>query len=308
MLAAVCPRYGPPDVLELADIDPPRPGRPDVRVAVRATAVTSSDCFVRGFTIKPSMWIPARLALGIMRPRQPVLGMVFAGDVDAVGTGVPSFEVGEAVFGFDRFRFGTYAEYKVLPASGVIAAKPANLSYEQAAAIPYGGLLAWHFLRGSVREGQQVLVYGASGAVGCAAVQIATAAGARVTGVCGPTNLAMVAALGAEEVIDYTREDITSRGGRYDLVLVAVGDRVGPPSPRDCRSILAEDGTYVAVDQGRPKSRAADLRHLTRLAEAGHLAPVIDRTYPLSEVAEAHRYVEAGHKKDNVVVSVAPPS
>ena len=306
MLAAVCTRYGPPDVLQLAEVDLPVPKRDGVRVKVRATAVTSSDCFVRGFRIKPSLWIPGRLALGITRPRRPVLGMVFAGDIDAVGERVTSFEVGQPVFGFDRFGFGTYAEYKCMPAGGVIALKPANLGYEQAAAIPYGGLLAWYFLKDTVRTGQRVLVYGASGAVGCAAVQLAKHAGAHVTAVCGPTNLDLVASLGADAVFDYTRHDVTTSRERYDVVFVTVGNRVGPPSRKNCRGILTADGTYLAVDRGRPTLSANDLMLLKQLAEAGELTPVIDRHYPLAQVAEAHRYVEAGHKKGNVIITVNP--
>lgn len=305
MLAAVCARYGPPDVLAVAEVPMPALGRDDVRVRIHATAVTSSDCFVRGFAMKPSMWIAGRVALGVTRPRKPVLGMVLAGDVDAVGENVTAFEVGQPVFGFDRFGFGTYAEYKSMPASGVIAPMPATLTYERAAAIPYGGLLARYFLKDRVRAGQRVLVYGASGAVGTAAVQLATCAGAHVTGVCGPTNLDLVTALGANAVIDYTSEHIGSRGGRYGVVFVAVGDRVRPPSRRDCRDLLADGGVYLAVDRGRPVVTAADLTFLAGLAASGHLRPVIDRTYPLAQIADAHRYVEAGHKRGNVIITVA---
>lgn len=307
MQAVVCAGYGPPEVLRLAELDDPVPGPGEVRVEVRATAVTTSDCFVRGFRVKPSLWIPGRLVLGITRPRRPVLGMVFAGDVDAVGRGVTSVAVGQAVYGFDRFGFGCYAEYKCLPATGVIAPKPANLGYEEAAALPYGGLLASYFLRG-LRPGQRVLVYGASGAVGTAAVQLARHGGARVTGVCGPTNLDLVASLGADHVIDYTKQDVTAGDERYDVVFVAVGDRVGPPSRKHCRRILTPGGAYVAVDHGRPVLRAEDLAALTRLAEAGDLTPVVDRRYPMTQLAEAHRYVEAGHKKGNVVVTVGRTS
>ena len=305
MLAAVCPRFGPPEVLRVAEVPVPALGRGDVRLKIHATAVSSSDCFVRGFQMKPSMWIPARVVIGVTRPRNPILGMVLAGDVDAVGGDVTTFEVGQSVFGFDRFGFGTYAEYKRMPAGGVLAAKPTSLTYEQAAAIPYGGLLAWYFLKDTVRAGQRVLVYGASGAVGCAAVQLAKHAGAHVTGVCGPTNLGLVTSLGADEVIDYTNERIGGRGGRYDVVFVAVGNRVGPPSRRDCRAVLVDGGVYRAVDRGRPVVTAADLTFLGELAETGHLTPVIDRTYALAEIADAHRYVEAGHKKGNVVITIA---
>ena len=304
MLAVVCARYGPPEVLRLADLGMPAPKRGGVRIKIRATAVTSSDCFVRGFHIKPSMWIPGRLVLGITRPRRPVLGMVLAGEINAVGAGVTSFEVGQPVFGFDRFGFGTYAEYKCMPAGGVRGPKPASLSYEQAAALPYGGLLALYFLRDRISNGQNVLVYGASGAVGCAAVQLARHAGAHVTGVCGPAHLGLVRSLGADAVIDYTKHDIRDSGERYNLVFVAVGNRVGPPSRRDCRGLLTAAGAYLAVDRGRPANSAADLILLKQLAEAGELTPVIDRCYPLAQVAEAHRYVEGGHKKGNVIITV----
>jgi NADPH:quinone reductase-like Zn-dependent oxidoreductase len=308
MQAAVCTRYGPPDVLRLAEVDRPLPGPGEVRIRVSATAVTTSDCFIRGFRVKPSLWIPGRLVLGITRPRRPVLGMVFAGDVDAVDPAVSSLTVGQAVYGFDRYTFGCYAEYKCLPADGVIGPKPTNLGYDEAAALPYGGLLARCFLRDRIRRGQRVLVYGASGAVGTAAVQLAKHDGAHVTGVCGPSNLGWVASLGADTVIDYTRQDVTLNSERYDLVFVAVGNRVGPPSRRQCQRILTTNGVYLAVDHGRPVIRAEDLRALTRLAEAGELTPVIDRRYPLARLAEAHQYVEEGHKKGNVIITVGQPS
>ena len=306
MLAAVCTRYGAPEVLQLAEIEPPRLKPDGVRIKIRASAVTSSDCFIRAFRVKPALWIPGRLVLGITRPRKPVLGMALAGEIDAVGAEVTSFEVGQPVFGFDRFGFGTYAQYKCMPAGGVLASKPANLSYEQAAAIPYGFLLARHFLKDSIRGGQKVLVYGASGAVGTAAVQLAKCDGAQVTAVCGPGNVDLVRSLGAETVIDYTKDDVRRTNERYDLVFVAVGDRVGPPSAKDCRGLLTPDGRYRAVDHGRPVLSAGDLMLLKRLAEAGELTPVIDRCYPLAEVAEAHRYVEGGHTRGNVVVTVPP--
>ncbi len=209
------------------------------------------------------------------------------------------------MFGFDRFKFGAYAEYKCMPETGVLTAKPSNLTYEEAAAIPYGGLLALRVLRrGRIRSSQRVLVYGASGAVGTSAVQLAKHFGAEVTGVCSTANLALVRSLGADAVIDYTKEDFTTKGDRYDFILVAVGDRVGPPSKADCRAAMAPGGAYVSVDQGRPKMLTADLVLLKRLAEDGRLRPVIDRRYDLEQMAEAHRYVDEGHKRGNVVVTV----
>ena len=232
--------------------------------------------------------------------------MVVSGEIEALGPGATTFREGDRVFGFDRFGFGAYAEYKCMPEGGVLAPAPAGLSHEDAVAIPYGGLLAlWFLSRANVRAGQKVLVYGASGAVGTSAVQLAKHFGAEVTAVCGATNLELMRSLGADAVIDYTRDDFTTRRERYDLVLVAVGNRVHPPSRADCRDVLAPGGSYIAVDQGRPKHSARDLLKLKELAEAGALRPVVDRSYPLERIVEAHRYVDGGHKKGNVVITVA---
>ncbi len=306
MRAVVCTKYGPPEVLQLRELEKPAPKHDEVRIKIHATAVTSSDCIIRSLNVPASMWIPARLVVGITKPRKPVLGMVLAGEIETVGKDVRSFVEGDQVFGFDRFAFGAYAEYKCLREGGVLASKPSNLSYEEAAAIPYGAMLALHFLRrGKIRSGQEVLVYGASGAVGTSAVQLAKHFGAEVTGVCSTANLGLVRSLGADTVIDYTKDDFTKEGKRYDLILVAVGDRVNPPSRPDCRKALAPDAAYVSVDQGRPKMLTEDLVLLKRLVEAGKLKPVIDRCYPLEPMAEAHRYVDQGHKKGNVVITVA---
>ncbi|HEX9121799.1 MAG TPA: NAD(P)-dependent alcohol dehydrogenase [Actinomycetota bacterium] len=306
MKAVVCTRYGPPEVLQLRELEKPAPKPDEVRIKIHATAVTSSDCIIRSFNLPASMWIPARLVLGITRPRRPVLGMVLAGEVEATGNGVGSFREGDQVFGFDRFGFGAYAEYKCMPEDGVLAPKPSDLSYEEAAAIPYGGLLALYFLRrAKIRGGQRVLVYGASGAVGTSAVQLAKHFGAEVTGVCSTPNMGSVRSLGADAVIDYTKDDFTKEGERYDLIFVAVGDRVNPPSRAECGKALAPDAVYVSVDQGRPKHFTEDLVLLKQLVEAGKLKPVIDRCYPLEQIAEAHRYVDKGHKKGNVIVTVA---
>jgi len=304
MKAIVCTKYGPPEVLQLRDLEKPEPKRDGVRVRVRATAVTSSDCIVRGFRLPVALWIPARLMLGIRRPRK-ILGMVLAGDVDSIGRDVRSFKEGDRVFGFDPFAFGTYAEYKCLPESGVVVTIPSNLGYEEAAAIPYGGMLALHFLRrGGIRSEQKVLIYGASGAVGTSAVQLAKHFGAQVVGVCSAANFALLAALGADAVFDYKKEDFTRKSDIYDLIFIAVGNRLNPPSRGQCKRALADDGVYVSVDRGRPKLSLENLQLLKQLAETGKLKPVIDRSYPLEQIAEAHRYVAEGHKKGNVVITV----
>jgi len=303
--AVVCTRYGPPEVLRVEELATPVPRKNQVRIRILATAVTSSDSYVRGLRLSPAYRLMARLALGWNAPRQPVLGMVLSGEVDSVGPDAKSFEVGERVFGFNRHRFGTYAQYVCWPEHGLLATRPANLSDEEAAAIPYGGLLALHFLRkADVRAGQRVLIYGASGAVGTSAVQLARHFGAQVTGVCSAANVDLVAALGATTVIDYTREDFTDRAERFDLILDAVGKRKSAAALRRCRRVLAPGGACVSVDDGRPNLRREDLLLLGELATKGEIRPVIDRTYALDNIVEAHRYVDNGHKRGNVVVAV----
>ena len=305
MKAVVCTRYGPPEVLRLEELATPVPRKNEVRTRIRATAVTSSDCYVRGLALSPTYRLMARLALGWSAPRQPVLGMVLSGEVDAVGPDARSFEVGDRVFGFDRHRFGTYAQYVCWPEDGLLATRPANLTDGEAAAIPYGGLLALHFLRkADVRAGQRVLIYGASGAVGASAVQLARHFGAEVTGVCSTANLDLVASLGATTVIDYTREIFTDRAERYDLVFDAVGKRKSAAALRRCREVLAPGGAFVSVDDGTPKLRRDDLVLLGELATKGGIRPVIDRTYALDDIVDAHRYVDDGHKRGNVVITV----
>jgi NADPH:quinone reductase-like Zn-dependent oxidoreductase len=305
MKAVVCTRYGPPDVLRVEELATPVPRKSEVRIRILATAVTSSDCYVRGLNLSPAYRIMARLALGWNAPRQPVLGMVLSGEVDSVGADVRTLEPGDRVFGFNRHRFGTYAQYVCWPEDGLLATRPANLTDEEAAAIPYGGLLALHFLRkADVRAGQRVLVYGASGAVGTSAVQLARHFGAEVTGVCSTANVDLVASLGATAVIDYTSEDFTEKAARYDLLFDAVGKRKSAVALRRCRQVLAPGGACVSVDDGTPSLRREDLVLLGELAMKGEIRPVIDRTYALDDIVEAHRYVDNGHKRGNVVVAV----
>jgi NADPH:quinone reductase-like Zn-dependent oxidoreductase len=303
--AVVCTRYGPPEVLRLEELATPVPRKNEVRIRILATAVTSSDCYVRGLNLSPAYRIMARLALGWNAPRQPVLGMVLSGEVDSVGPDARSFEVGERVFGFNRHRFGTYAQYVCWPEDGLLATRPANLTDVEAAAIPYGGLLALHFLRkAGVRAGQRVLIYGASGAVGTSAVQLARHFGAEVTGVCSTANVDLVASLGATTVVDYTSEDFTEKAERYDLIFDAVGKRKSAASLRQCRRALASGGACVSVDDGTPNLRREDLVLLGELATEGGIRPVIDRTFALDDIVDAHRYVDNGHKRGNVVVAV----
>lgn len=240
--------------------------------------------------------------LGFRRPRNPILGLVLAGEVESVGPDVTKFKPGDQVYAFTAFRFGAYAEYKCLPETAIVAHKPSNCSYEEAAAIPYGGLLALHFLKqANVESRRRVLVYGASGAIGTSALQLAKHFGAEVTAVCSAANLELVESLGADAVIDYTKQDFTHNGTRYDLVFNAVGRR---KAVLQAERSLTPGGQHITVDDNSPKMRAEDLAFLTGLVESGRFRPVIDRTYPLEGIVEAHRYVDAGHKKGNVVIAV----
>ncbi|MBZ5552090.1 MAG: NAD(P)-dependent alcohol dehydrogenase [Acidobacteriia bacterium] len=306
MKAIVCTAYGPPEVLRLAELPVPEPRRGQVRIRMCATAVTFSDCFVRSLAIRqPVIRFVARLMFGYRRPRRQVLGIIVAGDIDRVGPGVTAFREGDAVFGMDRWGARASAEYKCMKADGLLVSKPADLTYREAAAIPYGGLLALHFLReGGIAPGMRVLIVGASGATGTAAVQLAKHFGARVTGVCSARNLELVQSLGADAVIDYTSQDFTTMNDRYDLIFAAVGGRYHPPPKDMCRKVLAHGGAYVTVDGWNPKMARESLVQLRDLAQAGTLRPVIDRCYPLAEMAEAHRYVETQRKRGNVVIDV----
>jgi len=311
--AVVCTKYGSPEVLQLKEVEKPVPKNNEVLIKIYATAVTASDTIVRGF--KLPLWNPVGLMMGIVlgfnKPRNPILGMVFSGEIESAGRDVTLFKSGDQVFGWTvksaiQIRFGTYAEYKCLSEDSVMALKLVNASYEEAAAVPYGGLMALHYLnKGNIQGAQKVLIYGASGAIGTSAVQLAKHYGAEVTGVCSTTNLEFVRSLGADKVIDYTKEDSTNRVERYDLVLDAVGESKSSELKTQCKNALIPNGKYISVDDGRPQASAENLTLLKELFEAGKPKAVIDIRYPLEQIAEAHRYVDKGHKKGNVVITVA---
>ncbi|MBX3061667.1 MAG: NAD(P)-dependent alcohol dehydrogenase [Anaerolineae bacterium] len=322
MKAIVATNYGSPEVLKLTEVANPVPNDNEVLVKIHATTVTAGDARVRSFTVPRSAWLPARLTLGLTKPRKAIPGMVLAGEVAAVGTKVTRLKVGDQVYAYDITRLSTYAEYAVVPESCALALKPVSTSYEDAAAIPFGAITALYFLRkGKIRSGQRVLIYGASGAVGTAAVQLARHFGATVTAVTSTSNIDMVKSLGADRVIDYTSEDFTSRAETYDIIF----DTVGKSSLADCLRVLKDKGIYLQAVAGPAQliqmawasmtsgktliggtavPTTEDLQEITRLVEAGQFRAVIDRCYPLEQMVEAHRYVDQGHKKGNVVITV----
>ncbi|MBT2289350.1 NAD(P)-dependent alcohol dehydrogenase [Paenibacillus albidus] len=302
MKAVVCMKYGAPDVLEIKEVAKPNPKANEILIKIYATSVATGDCRVRSFKSPFLLWLPMRMVLGLRKPRKPILGVELAGEIEAIGPAVKRFKKGDRVYGLTGIRFGAHAEYTCMPEDSAVSLKPQNATYEEAAAVPFSGTTALYFLRkGNIREGQKVLVYGASGAVGSSAVQLAKHFGAKVTGVCSTANFEWVKSLGADKLVDYTKEDFTAKGEQYDLIL----DAVGKTSKSACAKALAPNGVYVSVEgQGIAKVRAEDLVFLKELTETGKLQAVIDRVYPLEKIAEAHRYVEQGHKKGNVIIRI----
>lgn len=307
MKAVICTKYGPPDVLELREVPKPTPKDNEVLIKIYATTCHIGDVRVRSFDVPFWQKIPFRLYLGLLKPKRPILGMELAGEIESVGKNVKRFKKEDQVFACTGFVFGAYAQYKCLAedskkiAKGMIAHKPSNLNYQEAAAgVTTGGITALMDLRKSkIQKGQKVLVYGASGSVGTYAVQLAKHFGAEVCGVCSTANLEMVESLGADSVIDYTREDLSKHENQFDLVY----DAVDKLPARKGKKLLADKGKYVKVGTGS-KITIEDFYFLKDLVEEGKLKIIIDRTYPLEEIVEAHRYVEKGHKKGHVVITV----
>lgn len=322
MKAIVYDRYGSPDVLRLEEVETPAPADEEILIRIRATTVTSADWRARSLEMPAGFGAMGRLFFGITKPRKPILGTELAGDVEAVGRDVTRFRVGEPVFAFAGVAMGCHAEYRCMPEDGRVARKPANLSYGEAAALSFGGTTALDFLRrGKVERGEKVLVNGASGAVGTAVVQLARHFGAEVTAVCSGANAELVRSLGADHVIDYTREDFAENGERYDVIV----DTVGTAPFARSRGSLSERGRllivlggvgdmlrapWVAITgtrriiAGPAAERPEDLRFLAELAEAGVFRPVIDRSYPFEQMRDAHRRVDTGRKRGNVVVTL----
>ena len=321
MKAIVHTKYGPPDVLRLEEVERPTPGDEEVLVKVHATTATAAEGMMRR---GEPFW--GRVILGLGKPRRSILGLEFAGEISSVGRNVERFEKGDQVYGFTGFRLGAYAEYVCMPEKGSLRIKPANTSYEEAAAVVDGASTALFFLedKANIQPGQKVLVNGASGSIGTSAVQLARYFGAEVTGVCSTKNVELVKSLGADSVIDYTQEDFTRAGRTYDIIF----DTVSESSFHRCKGSLEKNGCYLPtvglmnyvlalwtsvvggkkVKSGMSISKTEALSFIKDLVEAGEIKPLIDRRYPLEQTAEAHKYVEKGHKKGNVVITVSQDS
>jgi NADPH:quinone reductase-like Zn-dependent oxidoreductase len=305
MKAITCVKYGPPEGLQLKETEKPVPGDNDVLVRIHATTVTAGDVVIRRLTLLRYLpiWPFARVVFGIKHLRKRILGHEFSGEIEAVGKEVTRFRKGDQVFGTTTgLSSGAHAEYICLPQNGALAAKPDRLTHEDAAAVPVGGMAALFILKkADIQRGQSVLIYGASGSVGTFAVQLAKAFGAEVTGICSTPNVELVRSLGADRIIDYTKEDFTQKGEAYDVIF----DAVGKVSSSHCRGSLKKNGIYLSV-KSSTREKLEHLLFLKELIEKGKVQPVIDRRYPLEQIPEAHRYVEQGHKRGNVVITVTP--
>lgn len=330
MKAIVYTQYGPPDVLYLKEVEKPTPQDNEIQIRIHATPVNFGDVLVRNFNkISPSkftmpgpLWLPTRVMFGFSKPKRQILGAEFAGEIEVVGKNVTRFKKGDSVFGYRAMSFGANAEYLCMAEDGLVAIKPTNMSYDEASTVPYGALTALNLLRKvNIQRGQKVLINGASGAIGSAAVQLARHYGAEVTGVCGTPRLAFVKTLGADKVIDYTKADFTKNGETYDLIF----DILGKSSFSRCKGSLKPNGRYLLASfkmkhlfqmlwtslVGSKKvicalstEKVEDLVHVKELVEAGKLKSIIDKRFPLEQAAEAHRYFEAGQKTGSVVITV----
>ncbi|MBK7712342.1 MAG: NAD(P)-dependent alcohol dehydrogenase [Bacteroidales bacterium] len=310
MKAVICTKYGPPEVLQIKEVLKPAPKDNEVLIKISATAVTASDIFIRGSQVPVMMWIPMRLMLGLRKPKKSIQGLVLSGEIESTGRSIQRFKAGDKVYGLTGFGLGAYAEYKCMKETdstyGCLAFKPDNLSFEEATMAAYGGLLAFQFMeKGNIQPGQRVLIYGGAGTSGAIAIQYAKFLGAEVTAVCSTSNLEMVKSLGADKVIDYTREFSFKQEDKFDFILDAVGKNKTSKLKAACKKALSTGGKYASIDDENLKLDSKRLSLIKKLVEDGHIKPVLDRTYPLEQIADAHSYVGKGHKKGGVAITVA---
>jgi len=309
MKAAICTKYGPPAVLRTKEVPKPVPKDDEVSIKIRATAVTASDIYIRGSRIPLRIWVPMRLALGLTKPRQPIIGLVLAGEIESAGKHIKRFRAGDRVYGLTGFGLGAYAQYKCMKETdsmrGCLARMPSNISYEEATAAAYGGLLALQCAeRGNLRSGQKAIVYGASGTSGTIAVQLAKHYGTEVTAVCGTRNLEFVKSLGADHAVDYLSNETAALADRYDLMIDTAGKAKSSAVKERCKKALGPHGIYRSIDDGKLELDSERLARVSKLIETGAIRPVVDRVFSLDNIAEAHEYVEKGHKRGGVAVSV----
>ncbi|MEL0584179.1 MAG: NAD(P)-dependent alcohol dehydrogenase [Candidatus Thiodiazotropha sp. (ex. Lucinoma kazani)] len=318
MKAIAWTKYGAPEILKLIELEKPSPKNDEVLIKVHASSVTAGDCRLRAFKVPMGFWLPTRLAFGLTKPRNPIPGMDISGEIESIGKNVKLFKEGDKVYGTTGMRLGANAEYTCLSENAVLVNKPNNISHEQAVAIIFGGLTAIHFLKdkANIQRGQKILVNGASGAVGTASIQLAKYFGTEVTAICSTSNIELVSSLGAKKVIDYTKEDFTKNNETYDVILDAVGNL----SLLQCKKSLKKQGKLILINTGLLTNLLSIIRKnlicgvageskegldfLRDRIEAGDIEAVIDKIYPLEQTAEAHRYVDTGHKKGNVVISM----
>lgn len=313
MKAVLCTKYGPPEVLKIVEYKKPIPKADELLIRICATSVTNSDIFIRSSRVSLRLLIPFRMMIGIRKPRKAVIGEVFAGIVEEVGTKITRFHVGDAVYGLTGFSLGAYAEYMCLKEidskQGCVSSKPRTISFEEATAAAYGGLLAFQFLeQADVQPKAKVLIYGASGTSGTMALQLAKYLQAEVTGVCGAKNISFIKALGADKTLDYTNERAIDQLERYDLVLDCVGKARSSPLKAACKRALTQNGKYISIDDSELLLDSSRLDRIRELIELGQIKPINDRCYSLDQIVEAHRYVELGHKRGNVAITVNKPA
>ena len=309
MKAIICTKYGPPEVLKIVEYKKPEPKDDEVLIKIYAASVTNSDIFIRGSNIPLKFRIPMRLMIGITRPRKAIIGEVLSGEIVQIGSKIKRFHVGDQVYGLTGFSLGAYADYKCMQEKdskqGCIAIKPKNISFEEATAAAYGGLLAFQFLeKGNIQPKQKVLIYGASGTSGTIAIQYAKYLGAEVTGVCSAKNTQFVKSLGADKTLDYTNKDSISKLEVYDFVLDCVGKRKTSELKEVCKRSIANKTKFVSIDDGALVLNSERLNKIRELIESKRIKPFNDKIYPFEQIVDAHKYVELGHKRGNVAVTV----
>lgn len=309
MKAIFCSKYGSPEVLQIKEYKKPVPKKDEVLINIYATSVTDSDIFIRSSNVEPGLIIPFRLMIGIQRPRNPILGEVFSGEIEYAGSEIKRFKVGDKVYGFTGFSLGAYADYKCMKEidskRGCLSIKPNNISFEEATSAAYGGMLALQFMdKFEIKPESKILIYGASGTSGTFAIQYAKYFGAEVTAVCSSSNFEFVKSLGADKVLDYFKNDSINKLERYDLILDAVGKRKTSELKKKCFKSLTQNGKYISIDDEALQLSSERLNKIAKLVESGKIKPVTDRVYNFDQIVEAHQYVELGHKKGNVAITV----